>query len=451
VAEAGATLRLARAVHDTSLSAVPSSARHSARRALVNIVGCCVGGARHDIVEAAARALLGFGGPQTSGLLGRPERSDALTACMLNGLSSAAYSFDDTHADTILHPTGAVAAALLAYAGVTPMRGDDFLLALLLGVDVASRISKAVSVTPAQGPIGWSQTGIAAGIGAAAAVAKAMRLDAEAIGWAIGHAAQQAGGLRVAHGTMAATLIFGNAAQSGLRAALLAQQGLRGPDAPLEGRYGFAELFAVTPHLPHLTDRLGECFEVDALAYKPYPCGVVIHPAVDAALALHAHGDANDPITHARLRTHASALALGFRRHPTDPLQAKVSLYHWTAAALALGRAGLAEGQQNVIVQTEVVRLRELLEAVPDESMASEAAQLTVTTRSGGQRTATIAQCKGSVANPMTDDDLATKFHGQAGIHLPHAQAQALLDACWSVDLLDDVEGLVERARSAAI
>lgn len=444
----GLTATLSRYVQDLSLASVPGSARHAAKRAVVNIVGCCVGGARHKIVDTAAQALLPFGGQPTSGLLGRHERCDALTASMINGLSSAAYSFDDTHSQTILHPTGAVAAALLAFAGLRSMRGDEFLLALVAGVDVAARISKTVSVAPARGHIGWSQTGIAAGIGAAASVAKVMQLDARSIGWAIGHAVQQAAGLRVAHGTMSATMIFGNAAQSGLRSALLAQEGLEGPEAPLEGTYGFADLFSSVPHLAYLTESLGQGFEVESLAYKPYPCGVVIHPAVDAALAWNSRQqEPNDPVTSVRLRVHPSALALGFRRHPANALEAKVSLYHWVAAALAFGRAGLTEGEQAVIDDPQIVHLRNAIEVEQDEDLTAEAAKLVVTCASGRQSTEEIQVCKGSVANPMSDEDLHSKFFGQSRLVLTPSETSRLLDACWTIDESTDVTKLVSLAQ----
>lgn len=445
---AGHTSELAAYVHGLELAVVPEAAQHAAKRALVNIVGCCVGGARHEIVETALRALLPFGGAPTSGLLGRSEQTDVLSASFFNALGSAAYSFDDTHAETILHPTGAVAAALLALAGQKPMAGDRFLLALIAGIEVACRVSKAISVAPAQGPIGWSQTGVAAGIGAAAGVAKAMGLQPRAIGWAIGHAVQQASGLRVAHGTMSATIIFGNAAQAGVRSALLAQQGVAGPAAPLEGHHGFAELFASEPHLPYLTEGLLAGFEVASLAYKPYPCGVVIHPAVDGAITWHRrHRVPSDPIASVRLRLHPSALALGYRRHPANPLEAKVSLYHWVAVALAFGRAGLAEGQQPVIDDPQVLRLRNAIEAEPDAQLGAEAAGLSVTCQSGRRSDEAIQHAKGSVANPMTDADLADKFRGQTGLLLNDTQSSRLLDACWKIEQCGNVAELARLAQ----
>jgi len=448
----GATARLARFVSESRFEQLPSSARQAARRAVVNIVGCCLSGARHEIVDITAAALLPLVGAPAASLLGRRERTDILTAALLNGMSSAAYSFDDTHAETILHPSGTVLAALLALAEQQPMRGEDFLLAFVLGVEVASRVSKSVSLAPAVGDIGWSQSGIAAGIGAAAAAAKALGLDAQGIGDAIGIAALQASGFRVALGTMSATLIFGHAAQGGLRSAILARQGLGAPAAPLEGRYGFARLFASQPHLPYLTESLGTRYEVESLAYKPYPCGAVIHPAVDAAIAwFRSHRRDGDPIAKVGLRLHRSALALGSRRHPANVLEAKVSLYHWTASALAHGRAGLAEGQQTTIDDASVVRLRTLIDVDSDAAMTSEAAVLTVVLHSGLQQTISVDHCKGSVANPMSDEDLSEKFLDQVPQPFTAERASRVLQACWQIDELADVAQVATLCRQEEI
>lgn len=444
----GATARIAQFVHGATYLQLPEPARHAARRALVNIVGCCLGGARHEIVEIAADALLPLAGAGRASLLGRPERTDILTAALLNCMGSAAYSFDDTHAKSILHPSGAVATSLLAIAEQQSMSGEDFLLAFVLGVEIASRVCMAVSVPPATGDIGWSQTGIAAGIGAAAASAKALGLNAQRTLWAIGIAALDASGFRAAHGSMSATWIFGHAAQSGLRAAILAQHGLDGPLTPLEGKYGFSSLFSSTPHLAYLTESLGAQFEVEALAYKPYPCGVVIHPSLDAALAWHnAEGPAATSIAKVELRVHPSALALGYRRHPASVLEAKVSLYHWVAAALVLGRAGIAEGQEGVIADPQVVLMRDAIQMQSDTALDADSAVLTVTMKDGQEKIIAITQCKGSIANPMSDDDLSEKFEGQAALQLAPEKVAQLLMTCWRVDQLRDVAEIARLSR----
>jgi 2-methylcitrate dehydratase PrpD len=435
----GATAQLARFVCETSYENLPPSALNAARRALVNIIGCCLSGAQHPIVETAARALLPFSGKEQASLIGRPERTDILTATLLNSLSSAAYSFDDTHAETMLHPSGVVAATLLAIAEHRALSGKEFLLAFVLGVDVASRISKATSVAPASAEMGWSQTGIAAGIGAAAAASKALGLDLRATLAAISISSLQASGNRVAHGTMSATLIFGHTAQCGLRSALLAREGLSAPLEPLTGKYGYASLFARPAYLPYLTDLLGRRYEIEALTYKPYPCGIVIHPAIDAALEWRrAREQGSESIEAVRLYVHPDALALGYRRHPTNPLEAKVSLCHWTAAAFAFGRATLSEVQTPAIDDPEVTRLRGVIELQIDDALASEASVLNVACKDGGDETITIDRCKGSISNPMSDDDLVDKFLGQAHLTLSPIKASRVMSACWDIDKLKD-------------
>jgi 2-methylcitrate dehydratase PrpD len=436
----GATSQLARFICETSYEDLPQTALHAARRALVNIIGCCLSGAQHPIVETAARTLLPFGGADQASLLGRPERTDILTATLLNSLSSAAYSFDDTHAETMLHPSGVVAATLLAIGEHRRMSGREFVLAFVLGVDIASRISKATSVAPASAEIGWSQTGIAAGIGAAAAASKALGLDLRATLSAVSISSLQAAGNRAAHGTMSATLIFGHAAQCGLRSALLAREGLSAPLEPLTGKYGYASLFAKSAHLPYLTELLGQRYEIEALTYKPYPCGIVIHPAIDAALEWRRSREQNsESIEAIRLHVHPDALALGYRRHPTNPLEAKVSLCHWTGAALAFGRATLTEVQTAAIEDPEVTRLRGIIELTSNDELTSEASVLNVAGKNGNQETITIDRCKGSILNPMSDDDLVDKFLGQAHLTLSPIKASRVMSACWDIDKLPDV------------
>lgn len=449
-ASPGATATLAAFVHDATLASLPDSARHAARRAVVNIVGCCVGGARHEIVETAARALLPWSGVKTSSLIGRREGADPLTAAQLNAMASAAYSFDDTHAETILHPSGAVAAALLAMGEVQPLSGEEFLLAFVLGIDVASRLSKAVSLAPADGDIGWSQTGIAAGVGAAAAAARALRLDAQEIQRAIAIAALQASGFRAANGTMAATLLFGNAAQAGVRAAYLARHGLTAPPEALEGKYGYLDLFATRAYPAYLTADLGTRFEVEALGYKPYPCGVVIHPAIDAALAWRsAQGQAATSIREVRLRAHPSAMALAFRRHPENVLEAKVSLYHWLAAALVRGQASISEGLQQAIEESSIAALRDRIHVQSDPNLAPESAELTVVLERGDEQHYTVRHCKGSVAHPMTDNDLSAKFLTQTEPVLGPTRSALLLEQCWAVERIDEVAHIARLARLA--
>ena len=184
---------LANYIVAAKLDDMPADVLHQAKRTFLNFIGCAVGGALDDSVNSAARALAPFSGPHSACVLGRGERHDPLLASLLNGMSSAVYSFDDTHAQAVVHAGGPVGSAMLAFSETRMVSGADFILAYALGVETVCRISKAVSVTPARAGLNWIQTGICAGIGAAVAVGKLMNLSTAELGWAIGIAAAQAG------------------------------------------------------------------------------------------------------------------------------------------------------------------------------------------------------------------------------------------------------------------
>lgn len=443
-----ATAALADYVLAARAADLPEAARREALRSFVNVFGCMVGGSRHEAVEIAERALLPFAGPAQATVIGRGKRTDALLASLLNCLSSSVHTFDDTHAEAIIHPSGPMAAVSLALAERAPVAGADFLLAFALGVEAACRLSKAVSVAPAKGSIAWSQTGIACGVGAALAAGKLLGLDARGLRRAIGIAASQAAGIRAMHGTMCTPMMPAHAAQAGLRAALLAQAGFTSSETSLEARYGFAECFAETANLAAVTDGLGDRFELLANTYKPFPCGIVIHPMIDAALQLkREHALDDGQIKSVAIRANPAALALCDRPRPRDAFEAQVSLQHWVAAALVRGRAGVREGEADAVADGRIAALREKVTAAADPAIATDAAEVAIRLRDGRVVSRALAHCVGSAARPMTDAELERKFLDLADGVLPAERAKRLIADCWRLEILGDAAAL---ARAAA-
>ena len=209
-----------------------------------------------------------------------------LNAAFINAMSSAAVAFNDTHFATVAHPTSPVAAALLALAERQPMTGVDFLHALILGIEIQCRIGNILFTPPAECNIGLSMAGLVGGIGAAVAAAKAMGLNETGIATALGHAANQAGGLRESHATMGSQFTPGHTARCGLMSTLLAARGFTCSDTMIEGEKGFGVSFGTQPNFDAAVEGLGKSFEITTLAYKPYPCGFVVHPVIDACLDL---------------------------------------------------------------------------------------------------------------------------------------------------------------------
>lgn len=427
---------------------LPRTVRHETLRSFFNILGCTIGGARHEVVEIADHTLGEYAGAPHATVIGRGHKADALHACLINTLASCIYSYDDTHAEAVVHPSGPVASAALALAEKRPSTGTDFLLAFALGVEMTCRLSKAVSVPPAKGTVAWSQTGIAAGIGAAIAAARLLCLDATHLQYAIGIALSQAAGFRVMHATMVSSFMPAQGGQTGLRAALLAENGFTASPAALEGRYGFLEVFAEHAHLSALVGGLGEQFEILRNTYKPYPCGIVIHPIIDACLQLRReHAIDVATVNSVSIKASPGAMALCDRRNPQNELQAHVSLYHWTAATLIRGTARIEELQDPTVQDPAVIAFQDRIEVVGDSAIAADAAEVTISLQDGRVHTCRIDHCTGSATNPMTDEQLTRKFAELAEPVIGTARTKELIDRTWAVETMADVGDL---ARAAA-
>ena len=324
---ADTTSSLAEFVVTAGYDSLPDTVRHEGTRAFLNIVGCTLGGSQHEAVGLTERALAPFYGPQLCTIFGRNRKTDALHAALINCMASGIYAFDDTHEQAVVHPSGPVAAAILALSETRPVTGPDFLTAFVVGVEAVCRLSKAISVPPAEGMIAWAQTGVCGGLGAAVAAGKLLRLDETAMTHAIGIALSQAAGFRAMFGTMSASLLQAQAAQTGLRAAVMAESGFTSSATALEGQHGFLSLFAERADAPALTQGLGTQFEILRNTYKPYPCGIVIHPIIEACLQLRQqHALAPESIAEVRIKTAPSALALTGRRNPQNGIEARVIL-----------------------------------------------------------------------------------------------------------------------------
>jgi len=443
----GATADIATFVLKTGYADLPAAVRKEGLRSFFNIVGCTVGGAKHEAIEATWRALAPFGGEPHATLIGRRAKSDALTACLVNTLASSIYTYDDTHAEAVIHPAGPVMGAVLAVAERQKVSGADLLAAFTLGIEIACRLSKAVSVSPAEGIIAWSQTGICCGVGAAAAAGKLIGLDAKGLRFAMGIAASQASGIRAMHGSMCTANMPAHAGQSGLRAAYLAKAGFTASEGAFEGRYGFANCFSKKPELSHLTNGLGSHWEALANTYKPYPCGIVIHPMIDAALALkREHAIDGAQVEAVTVKAAPVALALCDRRHPKDELEGQVSLYQWIAAAVVRGRAGIPEGGDAAIGDPVLVAFRDRITAGIDPSMPADGTDMSITLKGGRKLEKSVRHCVGSRTNPMTDAQLGAKFADQSIAIIGKPATDDLMAQCWGIEALPDAAALLALA-----
>ncbi|MGQ0523331.1 MAG: MmgE/PrpD family protein [Betaproteobacteria bacterium] len=443
------TRTLARFIVEHRYGAIPEAVRHEAARSFLNWVGCAVGGSRHETVECALAALSEFSGPAEATVLGRGERLDIMQAALMNGITSHTFDFDDTHLRTVIHPSGPVAAAILALAERQPVKGEDFLHAFILGVEAECRIGN--SVYPAHYDVGWHITGTAGVFGAAAAAGRLLGLSEQQMTWALGIAATQSSGLREMFGTMCKPFHPGNAAKNGLLAALLAQQNFTSSNQGIEAKRGFAHVLSTQFKPGEITDRLGETWEISLNTYKPFACGIVIHPAIDGCIQLRNEYrlEAED-IVGIALRAHPLVLELTGKKTPQLGLEGKFSVYHSAAVAVIHGAAGEAQYSDESVRDPAVIALRDRVSASADASVHEDQVHITIKLKDGRVLEKFVEHAIGSLDRPMSDSDLEVKFRGLADGILSGSETDRLLKLCWEAGKLPDAAEVARAAVPAA-
>lgn len=400
-----------------------------AHRTIQNWLGCAIGAARHPTLDAALAAILELQPPPQATVLGRSDRVDISQAALLNGISSHTFDFDDTHLRTIIHPAGPVVSAALALAEHLDLPGRALVDATVLGIDVSCRVGNMIY--PEHYDRGWHITGSTGMLGAAAACARLLGLDADRTTMALGIAASQPVGVREQFGTMTKPFHPGGAARNGLVAALMAKHGYTASTRALEAPRGLAQTYSTKCDWSEITGDLGTRFEISTNTYKPFACGIVIHPSIDGCVRLRdAHDLRPDAIEAIALRVHPLVLELTGKKTPKNGLEGKFSVYHAAAAGIIFGQAGEAEFGDDVVRRPDVIALRDRVTASADTAIHEAAAEVTITMNDGRVLVERVEQAIGSKERPMSDDDLARKFHGLVDPVLGRARAGELIAAC---------------------
>ena len=426
---------------------VPERVRHEAKRSLVNFFATALGGCRNEAMEILVAALADCFGPPHATVIGRSERTDALTATFLNSVSANVLDFDDTHLRTVIHPTAPVAPGLFALAERRPISGAALLHAFVLGVEVECRVGYALS--PGHYRRGWHITATCGVLGAAAAAGKLLRLDSGRMAWALGAAATQSSGLIENLGSMSKSVGVGNSARNGLAAALYAERGLSGPDRPLEGPRALAAVMGEGEDLASVVDGLGDSWELMQNAYKPYPNGVVLHPVVDACLELRPQVGDVARIERVMVKGHPLLRERADRPNVTTGREAQVSLQHSVAVAFLYGAAGVKEYSDACVNDPAVLALRSKVSAEDDASIPADAAVVSLRTTSGDLLSAHIAHARGSIARPLSDRELETKFRDLAAYGAPGVDSGRLIDSIWTLDKTDNSPAVMKIAAQA--
>jgi 2-methylcitrate dehydratase PrpD len=287
--------------------------------------------------------------------------------------------------------------------------------------------------------------------GAVAACAKMLGLSEQQTIWALGIAGTQSSGFREMFGTHCKSFHPGRAAQNGLSAALLAQQNFTSSNQVLEAKRGFANVMSTKQDYARITDGLGQSFEVTLNSYKPFACGIVIHPAIDGCIQLkREHGLSGAEVEKVQLTVAPLVLELTGKRTPQVGLEGKFSVFHSCAVALLDGAAGEKQYSDAKVRDARTIALRDRIDAVIDPKMRDDEVRVRLTLKDGRSLEKYVEHAIGSKEVPMTNEQLEAKFRGLADDIIGPEQAARLLALAWSIEELADAAEICRMAAPAA-
>lgn len=413
-----------------------------ARRSLINVVGTSIGASMHPGVDAILAAARDLGVATVCAVPGRSERVDEHFAALTNGFAGHLDDFDDTHLATVIHPAASVLAVVVALAPSTQPSGAQTLKAFALGCE--AQLRAGVSISPEHYDRGWHITGTCGVIGCAVTAGILMGLDAQKLAHAISLAASMFVGQREAFGTMTKPYHPGKAAANGIAAARLALAGQHAALDVFEANGGYSRSLSTKVDFDLMTGQMGERWELLFNTYKPYPCGIVAHPAIDAGLAICSEIVDIEQIDSIVLRCHPLVPELMGNPQPKDGLQARFSAIHGVAAALCDKRVGLPQYEDSRVVRDDVTGVRGKTTLRPDATVNRDEAFIEVVLTDGTSLSHHVEHARGSLARPLTQDELLEKVRMLVDPVLGDGRADKLADWVRTIESQPDLDAFFE-------
>jgi 2-methylcitrate dehydratase PrpD len=439
----GITSALARFLSGIRYEDLSPAAVHEAKRAVLDWIGCALAGSTHPTVGVLLATFEDCGSVPDATVLGRSGRKlSLLDAPVANGQMGHVLDFDDTHlGGVILHTSTATLPALFALGERRKSSGRDVIVALVAAFEAGIRVGQAATSHHLGG---WHLTGTLGTVAAAGGSARLMRLDEKQTTFALGIACTQAAGMQQNRGSDCKSLHAGKSAYHGVLAAMLASKGFNSSPEILEGSLGFTRIFSATQQNNAITAGLGRTWMITGNGYKPYACGVVLHPLIDAMIDVSRKtGRPASEVARVEVLVHPDVIRITGIDTPSSGLMSKFSANHAAAVAYIDQAAGVAQFTNERSGDPAVQALRKLIQVKPDPSFRLDQSAATVYTRSGATHEAQIAHATGTVSNPLSDEALKEKFLGNATPAIDAAKARRVADIIGNLETLGDIGDLV--------
>ncbi|WP_082763557.1 MmgE/PrpD family protein [Frondihabitans sp. PAMC 28766] len=438
-----AATQLAQHFATVSSSSLPAPQMNEMRRLLLDYLGVALSGSQSESGEIAAKVMTSLGGVPQATVLGHGAKIPAVHAAFANAVSEHSIEMDDVDVLALFHHGPPIVSAALAVAEWQGSTGLDLLGAMLCGCEIMNRVSRATN--PALRNRAFHTTPTAGVFGATVAAGRLLGLTPEQLTSALGLAGAQASGLMEMYGpSMQKRVNPGPTARNGITAAMLAKEGFTGADTIFEGERGFGFAFAGGIDVDILLEGLGTDVPV-AVEYKAYSAARPIHNSIDAALQLRAEGVRGDDVESIVVYRHPDWADYHLNRSPQTFHEAQVSLPYATAVALVEGAALPAQFGDDIINRPDLVALTQRISVETDPTLPKGVScRLELTTKNGSHLTAQVDDAKGSLGNPMTDQDLEAKFTRLAGPVVPEGKTAEIIQAVTGVRDLSGVGALIE-------
>ncbi len=461
----GSTRAVVEFVTSARLDSFPPDVILQAKRCLIDGFAMILAGSKvegSEIVRHYVKAVSRADG--VASILG-PERmrASAPFAALANGASGHAMDFDDTQLSTtpdrtyglLTHPTVPALASALAVAEERQASGAAFLEAFLTGFEVECKIAEAID--PDHYRRGFHSTATAGTFAGAGGSARLLGLDAAHTAHAIGIAASLAAGLRVNFGSMTKPLHAGRAAENGITAVMLASQGFTAGDDGLDGRWGYFQVLGGGAEPRRLIGALGRPHSIvnPGVSVKPYPCGSLSHPSMDAMLKLVTdHNIQPAQIKAVRLRAGSNILEpLRYKTAKTE-LEAKFCVPFLLGVIALQRKAGIQEFTDEFVSSAPIQQMMTKVSTEFDpkiEAMGFDKIRSIVEVDLVDGRTLTQPsdeRYRGSPAWPFTMAELRERFVDCASPLLTKDRIQRALEQIESVEKLKDIRELTRTLTS---
>ena len=446
----GTTEEIARFVVDTPAASIPAEVVAAARDGVLDGLGVALAGSLEPASRIIADYVRDVGGTPQASIIGHSFKTSAPLAALANGTMAHALDYDDVIWLMSGHPTVPVLPAVLALGEMLHTPGREALAAYIIGVEVEARIGSGIGSH--HYAVGWHPTATLGTLGAAAAAARLLGLNVQQTRTALGIAASEASGLRQNFGTMTKPFHAGMAARNGVVAAILAGKGFTADESILEEQFGFCAVLGGEGKydLAAMTRNLGSPFALvdPGLDMKPYPCCRFIHRCIDAMLHIVGeHHPAPEDVAEVECHTSPFVPQIVIHHHPRTALEGKFSTEYCMARSLMDGQMRIAQFTGEKVLDPAAQELLEKVRYVHPAGAEAERQpeKVVVKLRDGRQHSHEVLHAKGSPENPLTPEELKTKYRDCAGTVLTAEATER------SLALVSRLEGVRDIAELCAL